>query len=128
MFAGPVPSPACLNVQYLVPKDHAAAQTGSSTISETVECTQTKRLPSHMDKAETANCQVEKITITENLTHPRKAHSKSVTLTIQYKPMSEGKTVHTNPTRALQPTHRIACKNFSTDRRTVIQLSGCGPN
>lgn len=34
MFAGIVPSLACLNVQHLVPKDHAAAQTGSSTISD----------------------------------------------------------------------------------------------
>lgn len=120
MFAGPVPSQACLNVQHSVPKDHAATQTGSSTISETAERTQTKRLPSHMDKAETVNCQVEKITFTESLTHPHKAHSKSVTPTIHYKPTSKGKTVHTNPTRALQPTHRIACNNFSTDSRTVI--------
>lgn len=120
MFAGTVPSPACLNVQHSVPKDHAAAQTGSSTISETAQRTQIKRLPSHMDKAETANCQVEKITFTESLTHPHKAHSKSVTPTMQYKPMSKDKTVHINPTRALQPTHRIACNNFSTDSRTVI--------
>lgn len=84
------------------------------------QSTQTKRLPSHMDKAETDNCQVEKITITESHTHPHKAHSKSVTPTIQYKPTSKGKTTHRNPTRALQPTHRIACNNLSTDSRTVI--------
>lgn len=102
MFAGPVPSQACLNVQHLVPKDHAAAQTGSSAISETAERTQTKRLLSHIDKAETANCQVEKITFTESLTHPTKP-----TQNLLHQPSGKGKTMHMNPSRALQPTHRI---------------------